>query len=198
MSSAEEPTAPTGGKRKPYQCKLCGKPKKGHICPVKLRHTASAEEKNPATPFLQQSSATQFQPFEYYIVLDLEATCDRDHNFGFYPQEIIEWSCVLVHSVSRTMRDEFQRYIRPTVNPTLTTFCTELTGIQQAWVDAADTLDKVLEQFDLVLSVFLFLRNICEPTLHCAVDGTAPIHLVIPLKIVRICHMDRLGSQCHA
>lgn len=36
------------------------------------------------------------------------------------------------------------RYVRPVVHPALSDFCTELTGIQQAWVDASDTFPDVL------------------------------------------------------
>jgi inhibitor of KinA sporulation pathway (predicted exonuclease) len=36
--------------------------------------------------------------------------------------------------------------VRPVVNPTLTVFCTELTGIQQSWVDEAPTFEAVLRQ----------------------------------------------------
>jgi hypothetical protein len=40
------------------------------------------------------------------------------------------------------------RYVRPTVNETLSAFCSHLTGIKQAQIDAAPTLPEVLAQFD--------------------------------------------------
>ena len=48
---------------------------------------------------------------------------------------MIELPSVLLDG--RTMRavDEFQSYVKPVVNPTLTPFCTQLTGIEQSWVD---------------------------------------------------------------
>jgi inhibitor of KinA sporulation pathway (predicted exonuclease) len=38
---------------------------------------------------------------------------------------------------------EWQRYVRPTVNPTLDPFCTQLTGITQAQVNNAQVLGRV-------------------------------------------------------
>ena len=40
------------------------------------------------------------------------------------------------------------RYVRPTVNETLSAFCSHLTGSKQAQIDAAPTLPEVLAQFD--------------------------------------------------
>jgi 3'-5' exoribonuclease 1 len=84
----------------------------------------------PDEPLLVQ------QPYDYYAVLDFEATCEQGRrNPAGYQSEVIELPTVLLDG--RTMRvvDEFQSYVRPVVNPTLTAFCTELTGIQQSWVD---------------------------------------------------------------
>ena len=39
---------------------------------------------------------------------------------------------------------EFRTYVRPTVNETLTAFCTELTGIQQAQVDGGPQFGEAL------------------------------------------------------
>jgi len=62
-------------------------------------------------------------------VLDFEATCDKSRAFG--PQEIIEFPAVLLNPESLAIESEIQQYVRPVQNPTLTAFCTELTGIQQ-------------------------------------------------------------------
>jgi len=43
---------------------------------------------------------------------------------------------------------EFHSYVRPSINTTLTPFCTKLTGITQDTVDAAPSLDEVLLSFD--------------------------------------------------
>lgn len=41
----------------------------------------------------------------------------------------------------------FHKYVRPILNPKLTDFCIELTGITQEVVDAADTFDRVYHEF---------------------------------------------------
>lgn len=83
----------------------------------------------------------------YYLVLDFEATCNTV-NAPDYPHEIIEFPAVLVSSISKTVVDTFQSYVRPEINPTLSNFCVELTGITQATVDAADTFPVVLKKFE--------------------------------------------------
>ena len=89
-------------------------------------------------------------PFRYLCVMDVEATCDRS-NKGWV-HEIIELPVVLVDLHTLTIVDEFQSYVRPTVNTTLTEFCTQLTGITQSQVDAAPTLPEVLEKVDAFLT----------------------------------------------
>ena len=51
-----------------------------------------------------------------------------------------------------TAVNEFRSFVRPTVDTTLTDFCKELTGIQQASVDTAPTLPEVLQEIDEWLS----------------------------------------------
>ena len=90
------------------------------------------------------------QPFPYICVLDVEATCDQNSGFKNYEHEIIEFPVVVidVRGERPEVYDEFHSYVRPTVNATLTQFCTDLTGITQEMVDGAPTLGEVLLQFD--------------------------------------------------
>ncbi|KAK9123275.1 hypothetical protein Sjap_012877 [Stephania japonica] len=69
------------------------------------------------------------QEFQYFVVIDFEATCDKEK--VPHPQEIIEFPSVLVNSMTGQVEDFFQRYVRPAVNQHLSDFCKELTGIQQ-------------------------------------------------------------------
>ena len=62
--------------------------------------------------------------------------------------EIIEFPAVLVNTELQKIVDHFQAYCRPIINPTLSPFCKELTGIEQEQVDAADTFPKVLDDFE--------------------------------------------------
>jgi len=72
-----------------------------------------------------------------YLVIDLEATCDDRGAVPRYQMEIIEIGAVVVDGTDLLPRDEFQTFVRPVRNPTLTPFCTELTSITQAMVSSA-------------------------------------------------------------
>jgi 3'-5' exoribonuclease 1 len=88
------------------------------------------------------------QPFPFLCVLDVEATCDEFSGFSNYVHEIIEFPVVVIDLHEGGVVGEFHSYVRPTVNTTLTEFCSRLTGISQAQVDAAPTLPEVLAQFE--------------------------------------------------
>ncbi|KAI5669054.1 hypothetical protein M9H77_18907 [Catharanthus roseus] len=88
----------------------------------------------------------QFQDFEYFVVMDFEATCDKGKIIQ--PQEIIEFPAVIVNAATGQLEAYFQTYLRPTHNPKLTDFCKDLTGIQQIQVDAGVTLNEALVMFD--------------------------------------------------
>jgi ERI1 exoribonuclease 2 len=74
----------------------------------------------------------QLQDFQYFVVIDFEATCDKERNP--HPQEIIEFPSVIVSSVTGQLEACFQTYVRPTCNQHLSDFCKDLTGIQQIQV----------------------------------------------------------------
>lgn len=95
----------------------------------------------------------ELQPYKYYCVVDVEATCERGESFD-YPNEIIEFPVVLINSRTNEIIDEFHKYVKPSVNPKLTEFCTELTGITQDVVDKADGFPVVLEQLEEWLSQY--------------------------------------------
>ncbi|KZV43653.1 hypothetical protein F511_00204 [Dorcoceras hygrometricum] len=86
------------------------------------------------------------QDFQYFVVIDFEATCDKDRNF--HPQEIIEFPSVVVNSSSGQLEACFQTYVRPTCNRFLSDFCKDLTGIQQIQVDRGITLSEALLSHD--------------------------------------------------
>lgn len=84
--------------------------------------------------------------YEYYIcVLDFEATCWSDAR-NDQIREIIEFPSILfkvdkknkVHHIS-----EFSQYVKPVINPKLSKYCTELTGIQQYQVDNAKKIKDI-------------------------------------------------------
>ena len=88
----------------------------------------------------------------YLVVVDFECTCE-DQEEPFL-HEIIEFPAVLLDL--RTGREvrHFHAFVRPTEKPVLSEFCTRLTGIDQATVDRAETLDRVLVRFCAWLDEF--------------------------------------------
>jgi 3'-5' exoribonuclease 1 len=61
--------------------------------------------------------------------------------------EIIEIGAVEMPTADGVPTQEFARFVRPTVEPTLSDFCRRLTTIRQRDVDRADLLPKVLAEF---------------------------------------------------
>ncbi|KAL7126260.1 hypothetical protein ABFS83_14G174400 [Erythranthe nasuta] len=88
----------------------------------------------------------QFQDFQYFVVIDFEATCDKGK--PPYPQEIIEFPSVIVSSITGQLEACFQTYVKPTCNQLLTDFCKDLTGIEQTQVDRGILLSEALLRHD--------------------------------------------------
>jgi len=82
----------------------------------------------------------------YFIVIDFEATCE-ERNPPSYPHEIIEFPAVLVSTEQMKIIDVFHSFVRPVINPKLSEFCRNLTGIEQTTVDAADPFPVVHDRF---------------------------------------------------
>ena len=95
---------------------------------------------------LQRLRDAKPQPFDFYLICDVEATCTEASGFD-YPNEIIEFPVIRVDGSTGEKIDTFHRYVRPTLNPALTPFCTQLTGITQETVDKAEAFDVVFTQF---------------------------------------------------
>jgi inhibitor of KinA sporulation pathway (predicted exonuclease) len=72
------------------------------------------------------------------LVIDLEATCDEGPGVRPEDMEIIEVGAVWADLAGQVL-DTFQILVRPVLNPRLTAFCQQLTGIRQEDVDRADT-----------------------------------------------------------
>ncbi len=81
-----------------------------------------------------------------YVVIDVEATCDDGGRVPRNEMEIIEIGAVLVSGESHAPVDEFQSFVRPVRHPVLTPFCTGLTSITQADVEAAPGFPAVFER----------------------------------------------------
>jgi inhibitor of KinA sporulation pathway (predicted exonuclease) len=77
------------------------------------------------------------------IIIDLEATCCDNGEFGRDEMETIEIGAVSVDPCSGTIDKEFSMIVRPILHPILTKFCTGLTGITQSDVDGAKPFGEV-------------------------------------------------------
>lgn len=80
---------------------------------------------------------TAIREANYYLVVDLEATCDDRGAIPRGENETIEIGAVLVDGASLRTIAEQTVFVRPIVNPELTPFCTSLTTITQDMVDHA-------------------------------------------------------------
>ncbi|KAJ6513888.1 ribonuclease H-like domain-containing protein [Mycena vitilis] len=105
-------------------------------------------------PRTSSSGAKVKQPYDAFLVLDVEATCQEGTNFD-YPNEIIEFPVCLMRWKDRDggnasqleVTNEFRSFVKPSWRPNLSSFCTELTGITQDQVDTAPEFPAVLRAF---------------------------------------------------
>ena len=84
-------------------------------------------------------------PNEYYLIVDLEATCSNDGSVPRHGMEIIEIGAVMQSSRTFEVESEFQTFVRPVRHSKLTEFCTGLTGITQENVDRASPFRNAVE-----------------------------------------------------
>jgi inhibitor of KinA sporulation pathway (predicted exonuclease) len=80
-----------------------------------------------------------------YIIYDLEATCWQGKPRS-KQQETIEIGAYMLNPYGE-LKSSYNRFIRPIVNPYLSTYCTELTTIEQEDVDGARTFNRVIREF---------------------------------------------------
>ncbi|GFR04435.1 ERI1 exoribonuclease 3 [Trichonephila clavata] len=85
------------------------------------------------------------QLFDYFLVLDIEATCDSPNNVE--PPEIIEFPVLKINAQTFETESIFHSYVRPVINPELTNFCIELTGIIQGMVNDEPEFKEVYQNF---------------------------------------------------
>jgi inhibitor of KinA sporulation pathway (predicted exonuclease) len=84
--------------------------------------------------------------FDFYLVVDLEATCCQLGEFPTKEMETIEIGAVMLDS-NLSMVDEFTTFIRPVRHPVLTEFCKNLTSITQQNVDNAPLYNEATQLF---------------------------------------------------
>ena len=94
----------------------------------------------------------KLEKYDYYLVLDLEATCCNQETIRRHEMEIIEIGAVMVEAQSLTTLDEFQTFIKPIRFPRLTEFCQSLTSITQTQVDQAPEYKEAIARLKEWLS----------------------------------------------
>ena len=80
-----------------------------------------------------------------FIIYDLEATCWMGRPPGM-AQETIEIGAVAVNGYGEDL-GSFNRFIKPVVNPILSSFCKELTSIDQITINRAKKFPEVINDF---------------------------------------------------
>ena len=91
--------------------------------------------------------SNELENYEYYLIVDLEATCCDKQSIPRKEMETIEIGAVLVNSESLEVVDEFCTFIKPIRHPKLTKFCTEPTTIKQSDVDNAPEYSAAIASF---------------------------------------------------
>jgi inhibitor of KinA sporulation pathway (predicted exonuclease) len=138
------------------------------------------------------------QPYDYFCVLDFEATCEKGRRNGpTFQAEVIELPSVLLDG--RTMRavDEFQSYVRPVVNPVLTAFCTELTGIEQSWVEESPPFPEALRQHTAWLQKHgIAVSGASGKSVACVTCGDWDLKTMLPDQL-RLLHGRRPAVPAH-
>uniref|UniRef100_A0A131YJW8 ERI1 exoribonuclease 3 n=1 Tax=Rhipicephalus appendiculatus TaxID=34631 RepID=A0A131YJW8_RHIAP len=100
-----------------------------------------------SSAYLSPAATMPKQAYDYFLVLDFEATCSAEKGVPT-PQEIIEFPVLKVNGRTFETESTFHTYVQPQAHPQLTAFCTELTGIVQDMVDDQPHLQEVLSRFD--------------------------------------------------
>jgi inhibitor of KinA sporulation pathway (predicted exonuclease) len=77
------------------------------------------------------------------LVIDLEMTCNDDDSIPPEAMEVIEIGAV-VATTSGEVIAQFHSFVKPNINPVLTNFCKQLTGIEQREVDYAPSLSTAM------------------------------------------------------
>ena len=86
--------------------------------------------------------------FDYICVYDFECQCNETKTTN---NEIIEFPVVIIDVKTMKIKGEFHTYVKPVLDPVLTAFCTELTGITQSQVDSGIVLEQALRNLHVYL-----------------------------------------------
>ena len=88
---------------------------------------------------------TLFSDNNEICIFDIECTCWDDNRED--EKEIIQISCVKINERDEII-DKFNSYVKPIKNPALSTYCKNLTGINQSKIDDAYGLKEAISEFN--------------------------------------------------
>jgi 2'-phosphotransferase len=151
---------------------------------------------------------------DYYCIIDFEATCLEEVRIN--PQEIIEFPAIMINAhTMKTVEEElgpghgvFHSYVKPIHHPKLSSFCTDLTGIEQSTVDHSPIFSLVYQQFLHFLQPYTRSSSVTSSSSSSSSSSQPlpplPPHAYSPLtysNIVFVSHGDfdfktALSSQC--
>jgi inhibitor of KinA sporulation pathway (predicted exonuclease) len=80
---------------------------------------------------------------DHICILDFEATCwenNKEHEIIEFPSILWRWDSKGFHRIS-----DIQIFVKPKINPVVSKFCHNLTGITQQQVDNGVTLEEALK-----------------------------------------------------
>lgn len=91
---------------------------------------------------------------QYFLVIDLEATCNKEPPLPADQMETIEVGAVLVDVKKKEPVGTFRRAVWPVRIHNVTPFCTELTGLTKEDLYHAPDFGEVMEELDSWLCEF--------------------------------------------
>lgn len=120
------------------------------------RYKMRKKQKDLSQIELTKNAVKAPQLYDYFLVLDFEATCEKAQLSTTFQQEIIEFPVYKVDGKNFEVEGVFHSFVRPEINTEITNYCSTLTGITQADVENEGDLAVVLENFDQWMSDHVF------------------------------------------
>ncbi|CAF0824168.1 unnamed protein product [Adineta steineri] len=118
------------------------------VAVIDFEATCTAEPPNPYIqeiiefPIVLIDVVKQEIVYKFVAVIDFEATCTAEPP-NPYIQEIIEFPIVLIDVAKQEIVDTFHSYCKPILQPILSDYCKQLTGITQEQVNNASVFTDV-------------------------------------------------------
>lgn len=138
------------------------------------------------------------KPINYAVCIDIECTCDSP--LQIHPMEVIELACFKLDltKLNKENRNDpiddqsiFHHYVKPTVNPNLTFFCQDLTGILQPTVDQSETIDKIVVKLLKWLQDINLVDDNYEKKEEFAFASCGNFDLKLLSPIIRDCQFNK-------